>query len=273
MNETNDIQLLLDRFMDGATTLEEEARLDEYFRTHDVKPEWQPYKEMFGYFDEGMKDEQPEETVEEPQPKSRKRWLRMAVIATAAAVAVIGILTLPRHFDEAVRHTDSGTSGAQSAMVGKQAKNGDYKHRTAGKEMQETQLAQVRTARNSAKNTAVPQVYPKAVKEAAATVPTVTDSIVLTVQEIQPLKITAVNNQLAYNLQMPENARVIHTLATLELMAEINGAQASVASIDKMIQSCRAQINSLTKPENINIKLPSIYHGHELRSSAAVPLY
>lgn len=46
---------LLERFMSGETTIEEEDRLGEYFRTaHDIPAEWQEYKLMFGYFDSGM---------------------------------------------------------------------------------------------------------------------------------------------------------------------------------------------------------------------------
>lgn len=50
-----EIRRLLERFMSGETTIEEEDRLGEYFRTaHDIPAEWQEYKLMFGYFDSGM---------------------------------------------------------------------------------------------------------------------------------------------------------------------------------------------------------------------------
>ena len=46
---------LLDRYMDGLTTLEEEAALRRYFRDHDDIPdEWQDYKVMFTYLDSGV---------------------------------------------------------------------------------------------------------------------------------------------------------------------------------------------------------------------------
>ena len=45
---------LLDKFMNGLTTLEEEAALGDYFRTHEVPREWEDYRQMFGYFDRGM---------------------------------------------------------------------------------------------------------------------------------------------------------------------------------------------------------------------------
>lgn len=50
-----EIRRLLERFMSGETTIEEEDRLGDYFRTaHDIPAEWQEYKLMFGYFDSGM---------------------------------------------------------------------------------------------------------------------------------------------------------------------------------------------------------------------------
>lgn len=53
-NEFEHIKQLTRRFMDGQTTIEEEARLASYYRTHDVPREWRVYKEMFAYFDAGM---------------------------------------------------------------------------------------------------------------------------------------------------------------------------------------------------------------------------
>ncbi len=49
-----DIRQLIERFMAGQTSIEEESLLAEYFRTHDVPEEWKVYKEMFAWFDEGM---------------------------------------------------------------------------------------------------------------------------------------------------------------------------------------------------------------------------
>lgn len=52
-----DIKKLIERFMDGLTTVEEEDRLAEYFRTHEVSGRWRKYKEMFSWFDKGMPTE------------------------------------------------------------------------------------------------------------------------------------------------------------------------------------------------------------------------
>lgn len=53
-----DIRKLIDKFMEGRTSLEEERLLGEYFRTErDIPEELKPYREMFAYFDRGMTDE------------------------------------------------------------------------------------------------------------------------------------------------------------------------------------------------------------------------
>lgn len=45
---------LLDKFMAGETSLNEEQTLVTYFRTHEVDEEWREYKEMFALFDSGQ---------------------------------------------------------------------------------------------------------------------------------------------------------------------------------------------------------------------------
>ena len=45
------VEVMLSHFMEGTSSLEEEAMLADYFRTHDVKDEWREYKEMFAMFD------------------------------------------------------------------------------------------------------------------------------------------------------------------------------------------------------------------------------
>lgn len=72
---------LLDRFMNGMTTLEEEAVLADYFRHSAVREEWTAYKEMFAYFDGGMEQEK-------PTPKRLRQ-----VCFAAAAIAALSVLT------------------------------------------------------------------------------------------------------------------------------------------------------------------------------------
>lgn len=87
--KSEDIQQLIDRFMDGTTTLAEERRLAEFFRTAEPSgqwpEEWLAYKEMFAYFDEGM----PEAVVPPSARKRRSLVVRVASVAAAAAVVAV----------------------------------------------------------------------------------------------------------------------------------------------------------------------------------------
>ena len=57
---------MLDKFMAGETSLNEEQMLAEYFRTNEVDDEWMEYKEMFALFDSGKVDIEPEKEVAQP---------------------------------------------------------------------------------------------------------------------------------------------------------------------------------------------------------------
>lgn len=96
------ITSLLKRFMDGATSLDEEAQLADFFRhaTDSDKPQdmsdedWQAYREMFRQFDEGF-----DAVGTTPEPKRKTARLIPMWRIAAAAVIVIGlsaILLMPR---------------------------------------------------------------------------------------------------------------------------------------------------------------------------------
>jgi hypothetical protein len=56
MKRESKIKKLLDKFLEGETSLKEEQVLADYFRNEDINPEWSVYKDMFGYFEESQKD-------------------------------------------------------------------------------------------------------------------------------------------------------------------------------------------------------------------------
>ncbi len=106
---------LLDRYMDGLTSVEEEAALRRYFSTHDDIPdEWQDYKVMFTYLDSGMEDG----TMlaqEEPQRFSLfqqmgRRWWGIAAAAVITAAVVV---------TATLRLTPSSTLPEQPAVTAK----------------------------------------------------------------------------------------------------------------------------------------------------------
>ena len=151
MNEKEkDIRLLLDRFMAGETSLEEEALLGEWFRQHpDVSDDLKEYQLMFGYFDEGMPlDHEAEEHVENAHPKAKARmrrlWLPLSLAASIALLIGFAIpwvgrqtghrddskmaqfegRTPPEDVDSAVVHEEKSTD-ANLSMPEKIKKSGD----------------------------------------------------------------------------------------------------------------------------------------------------
>lgn len=117
INEFKTIQDLLDKYMDGATSNEEEATLRKYFEEHgnDIPEEWESYRALFGYIgfeqmnlSQILKEEEKEiekedilEDEEKNIPKkeekkeeaSRSRWLKYFGTSVAAA-AIIAFLIM-----------------------------------------------------------------------------------------------------------------------------------------------------------------------------------
>ncbi len=109
IDEFKTIQDLLDKYMDGATSNEEEATLRKYFEEHanDIPEEWESYRALFSYIgfeqmnlSQILKEEEKEEDFEkkdiekEEIPKkeaSRSRWLKYFGTSVAAA-AIIAFL-------------------------------------------------------------------------------------------------------------------------------------------------------------------------------------
>ena len=71
------IAKLLDKYMDGTSTLEEEDVLAHYFHSGNVPEEWEDYRQLFS-------------EIEAMQPKRQKR--RWAFWGVAAAASVAGLL-------------------------------------------------------------------------------------------------------------------------------------------------------------------------------------
>ena len=120
-NEFKTIQDLLDKYMDGATSNEEEATLRKYFEEHgnDIPEEWESYRALFSYIgfeqmdlSQILKEEKKEENSEKKdiakeniekkeeweilkKKASRSRWLIYfgTFVAAAAIIAfmLVGI--------------------------------------------------------------------------------------------------------------------------------------------------------------------------------------
>ena len=117
INEFKTIQDLLDKYMDGATSNEEEATLRKYFEEHanDIPEEWESYRALFSYIgfeqmnlSQILKEEEKKEDFEKKdiakeniekkeereilkKEASRSRWLKYFGTSVAAA-AIIAFL-------------------------------------------------------------------------------------------------------------------------------------------------------------------------------------
>ena len=97
IDEFKTIQNLLDKYMDGATSNEEEATLRKYFEEHgnDIPEKWESYHALFSYIgfeqmdlSQILKEEEKEIDKKEA---SRSRWLKYFGTSVAAA-AIIAFL-------------------------------------------------------------------------------------------------------------------------------------------------------------------------------------
>ena len=88
------IAQLLDRYMDGTSTLDEEDILGQYFKGDNIPEEWACYKEMFQEI-EAMKPEAEAElpVVTAESTRGRRRWMIWSVAAAAVVAGVIYLAT------------------------------------------------------------------------------------------------------------------------------------------------------------------------------------
>lgn len=89
-NEFKTIQNLLDKYMDGATSNEEEATLRKYFEEHgnDIPEEWESYRALFSYIgfeqmnlSQILKGEEEKEEDFEKKISRRKKSQRRKLLA------------------------------------------------------------------------------------------------------------------------------------------------------------------------------------------------
>ena len=104
------ISQLIERFMEGQSTLAEEQELAKYFGTHEVSEEWKPLQAMFAYFDAGMPLEEKTASVRVPLAK-RLWWRAAAAILLVGGLAAVFIFSqqpktrvAPKYADNAPQH-------------------------------------------------------------------------------------------------------------------------------------------------------------------------
>ena len=104
------IKDLLDKYMEGTSTLEEEDILANYFRGKDIPQEWEDYRLLFQEI-EAMK----------PQPKTNKRWIGWSVAAAIVAgvlyVAVLSQQTIHQQADPLIAQSDTIVQSSENAPI------------------------------------------------------------------------------------------------------------------------------------------------------------
>jgi len=94
ISDKGELRRLLQMFMDGTTSIEQENMLAEYFRNNDVDAEFADYKTMFAVFDSGelaKAEELPmpatNQTEEKQKPETLKPLFKFTAIAASIAIA------------------------------------------------------------------------------------------------------------------------------------------------------------------------------------------
>lgn len=85
-----DIRMLIDRYMSGDTTNEEEATLRTWFRLagDDIPEEWRPLRALFGFVDEERETPHSRNTLLIALHRPRI-WISSAVAAAAIAIVML----------------------------------------------------------------------------------------------------------------------------------------------------------------------------------------
>ena len=84
----NNIEILIEKYENGETTLKEEQQLKDYFSQETVEPHLEVYRPMFAYFLQAHKEEFTQDIpLETKKTYSMYRWISVA----AVAVLMIGL--------------------------------------------------------------------------------------------------------------------------------------------------------------------------------------
>jgi hypothetical protein len=128
---TQEIEALIGKYLEGETTLDEEKRLAGFFRTEEVPPHLAGYAAQFRYFSEAAEEELNDQKFEEKllaemenrkvipmRPVRKKLWLATGI--AAAILLLAGFFTVYRYetgkFDRQVKDTYSDPQMAYNAV-------------------------------------------------------------------------------------------------------------------------------------------------------------
>lgn len=98
--ELDRVKILIERYLEAETTLDEERELAEYFATsEDIPQEYEPLRAMFQVFDDVKVQHAPEVVPstndKKAQPHRRRWWLISGATTIAAAAACLIVMLIP----------------------------------------------------------------------------------------------------------------------------------------------------------------------------------
>ena len=122
--ELDRIKILIDRYLEAETTLDEEREIAEYFSTSkDIPQEYEPLRAMFLAFGDSRAESAPHTTLLTPkEPKMamarRRRWWLIGGMTTiaAAAACLLVMLTPPQATIESITN-ELGSETAESPKL------------------------------------------------------------------------------------------------------------------------------------------------------------
>ena len=82
------VNVLLERFFEGQTSIEEEQELYRFFMRDDIPEELVRYKPVINYFESGLADELRSSIQPETHTSKRKRWIIWSGIAASFLLAM-----------------------------------------------------------------------------------------------------------------------------------------------------------------------------------------
>ena len=103
--EFNKIEILIEKYFQGETSIAEEKELRSYFSSQNVAPHLEQYKAMFGYFTEAKQQKFTQEIPQQTK-KQKVMWLSIA----ASVVVLFGMVTFFMiNTDETVTQNELGS--------------------------------------------------------------------------------------------------------------------------------------------------------------------
>lgn len=105
--ELNKIEILIEKYFEGNSNLEEEKELKKYFALEEVAPELAKYRVVFGYFSKTHSQELKQEIHLPSRIQERKR--AKIGLSIAASIVIVLVAATSTYFDKKVPHQDLGT--------------------------------------------------------------------------------------------------------------------------------------------------------------------